>query len=246
MRVIPGMSVIVPSDAYETAQSIVKASEYYGPVYIRLGRAKVQAVMPEDYRFQIGKAYIFRIGKDANIVANGLMVSEALKAAEILRKDGIDTGVANFSSVKPLDEDALFKTAKASKLVITAEEHSIIGGLGSAVSEFLAENHPIAVKRIGISDSFGCSGPSKELLKFYGLTAENIVKIVKEFLKMITFSGVFKYYSSVAVLQDLSFNIEKGELVFITGPSGAGKTTLLKLIFGSEVPDEGTIKVEKL
>ncbi|HOA82947.1 MAG TPA: transketolase family protein [Thermodesulfovibrio thiophilus] len=183
MRVIPGMSVIVPSDAYETAQSIVKASEYYGPVYIRLGRAKVQAVMPEDYRFQIGKAYIFRIGKDANIVANGLMVSEALKAAEVLRKDGIDTGVANFSSVKPLDEDALFKTAKASKLVITAEEHSIIGGLGSAVSEFLAENHPVAIKRIGISDSFGCSGPSKELLKFYGLTAENIVKIVKEFFK---------------------------------------------------------------
>lgn len=181
MRVIPNMTVIVPADAYETAQVIVSVTEYYGPVYIRLGRAKVPSVMPKDYKFQIGKAYIFKLGKDVNIIANGLMVSEALKASEILNKEGIDTGVANFSSVKPIDTETLLKIAKSSKLIVTAEEHSIIGGLGSAVAEFVCENHPVAVKRIGVRDTFGCSGSWKELLKFYGLTAENIVHTVKEF-----------------------------------------------------------------
>jgi transketolase len=118
-----------------------------------------------------------------NIIANGLMVSEALKAAEILNKEGISTGVANFSTVKPLDEEALLKIAKSSRLILTAEEHSIIGGLGSAVSEFIAENYPVTVKRIGIRDSFGCSGPWKELLKFYGLTSENIINTAKKYLK---------------------------------------------------------------
>jgi len=183
MRVIPGMTVIVPADAYETAQVIASATEYYGPVYIRLGRAKVPSVMPEDYKFQIGKAYIFKLGKDVNIIANGLMVAEALKASEILNKEGIDAGVANFSSVKPFDEEALLKIAKSSKLIVTAEEHSIIGGLGSMVAEFVSENHPVTVKRIGVRDTFGCSGSWKELLKFYGLTAENIVQTVKDFFK---------------------------------------------------------------
>ncbi|MCS7164303.1 MAG: transketolase family protein [Thermodesulfovibrio sp.] len=183
MRVIPNMTVIVPADAYETSQVIVSATEYYGPMYVRLGRSKVPPVMPKDYRFQIGKAYVFRIGKDVNIIANGLMVSEALKASEILNKEGIDTGVANFSSVKPLDEETLLKIAKSSKLIITAEEHSIIGGLGSAVCEFVSENYPITVKRIGVRDTFGCSGSWKELLKFYGLTAEDIIHTVKEFFK---------------------------------------------------------------
>ncbi|MGB9710116.1 MAG: transketolase family protein [Thermodesulfovibrio sp.] len=183
MRVIPGMTVIVPADAYETAQAVTLAAEYYGPVYIRLGRAKVSSVMPEDYKFQIGKAYLFKIGRDVNIIANGIMVSEALKASEILNKEGIDTGVANFSSVKPIDEQTLLKIARSSKLIITAEEHSIIGGLGSAVTEFISENHPTVVKRIGIRDTFGCSGSWKELLKLYGLTAENIVQTVKDFFK---------------------------------------------------------------
>ncbi|WP_353683338.1 transketolase family protein [Thermodesulfovibrio sp. 3907-1M] len=183
MRVIPRMSVIVPADAYETAQAIAVAAEYSGPVYIRLGRAKVPSVMPESYKFQIGKSHLFRVGKDVNIIANGIMVSEALKASEILNKEGIDTGVANFSSVKPLDTEALIKIAKSSKLIVTAEEHSIIGGLGSAVAEFVSENYPVAVKRIGIKDTFGCSGSWKELLKFYGLTAENIVQTVKDFFK---------------------------------------------------------------
>jgi len=183
MRVIPDMTVIVPADAYETSQSIYFAANYYGPVYIRLGRAKVPPVMPENYKFQLGKAHIFNLGKDVNIIANGLMVSEALKAAEILNKEGISTGVTNFSTVKPLDEEALLKIAKSSRLILTAEEHSIIGGLGSAVSEFIAENYPVTVKRIGIRDSFGCSGPWKELLKFYGLTSENIINTAKKYLK---------------------------------------------------------------
>lgn len=183
MRVIPGMTVIVPADAYETAQAIVSATEYYGPVYIRLGRAKVSPVMPEDYKFEIGKSHIFKLGKDVNIIANGLMVAEALKASEILNKEGINCGVANFSSVKPIDTEVLLKIAKSSKLIVTAEEHSIIGGLGSAVAEFVCENHPVPIKRIGIKDTFGCSGSWKELLKFYGLTAENIVHTVREFFK---------------------------------------------------------------
>lgn len=183
MRVIPGMTVIVPADAYETAQTIMAATEYYGPVYIRLGRAKVPPVMPEDYKFQIGKAYIFKLGKDVNIISNGLMVAEALKASEILNKEGIDCGVANFSCVKPIDEEALLKIAGSSKLIVTAEEHSIIGGLGSAVAEFVSESYPVTVKRIGVRDTFGCSGSWKELLKFYGLTAENIVQTVKDFFK---------------------------------------------------------------
>jgi transketolase len=183
MRVIPEMTVIVPADAYETSQSIYFAANYYGPVYIRLGRAKVAPVMPENYKFQLGKAHIFNFGKDVNIIANGLMVSEALKAAEILNKEGISTGVANFSTVKPLDEEALLKIAKSSRLILTAEEHSIIGGLGSAVSEFISENYPVTVKRIGIRDSFGCSGSWKELLKFYGLTSENIINTAKKYLK---------------------------------------------------------------
>lgn len=183
MRVIPGMTVIVPADAYETAQSIVAATEHYGPVYIRLGRTKVPAVMPENYKFEIGKAYIFKVGKDVNIIANGIMVAEALKASEILNKEGIDTGVANFSSVKPFDEDTLLQIAKSSKLIVTAEEHSIIGGIGSMVAEFISENYPVALRRIGVKDVFGCSGSWKELLKFYGLTSDNIVQTVKEFFK---------------------------------------------------------------
>ncbi len=183
MRVIPTMTVIVPADAYETAQCIVSASEYYGPVYIRLGRAKVPSILPEEYNFKIGKAYIFKMGKEVNIIANGIMLAEALKASEILNKDGISTGVINFSTVKPLDEESLLEIAKSSKLIITAEEHSVIGGLGSAVSEFLSENYPVKIKRIGVKDTFGCSGSWKELLKHYGLTAENIVKVVRENLK---------------------------------------------------------------
>ncbi|BCB95091.1 transketolase [Dissulfurispira thermophila] len=182
MRVLPNMVVIVPSDGFETRQVIDAIAEYEGPVYVRLGRAKVPAVMPPDYKFEIGKAYKFRIGSDVNIIASGIMVSAALQAKEILIKEGIDVGVINMSTIKPLDTQALLEAAKNSNLIITAEEHSIIGGLGGAVSEFLSENHPITVKRIGIKDTFGGSGKPDELLKLYGLTAEDIVKTVTEFM----------------------------------------------------------------
>ncbi|MBA4348711.1 MAG: transketolase [Thermodesulfovibrio sp.] len=180
MRVVPNMTIIVPSDGFETKQVIEAVVDYEGPVYVRLGRAKVPAVMPADYRFRIGKAYVFNIGNDVNIIAAGIMVSAALEARDILSKEGIDTGVINMSTIKPLDTDTLLAVAEKSKLIVTAEEHSIIGGLGSAVSEFVSENHPVHVKRIGIKDIFGCSGSPKELLKLYGLTAEDIVKTVHE------------------------------------------------------------------
>jgi len=183
MRVLPGMTVIVPADGFETKQAIDAAAEFEGPVYIRLGRSKVPAVMPKDYKFQIGKAYTYSLGKDATIVAAGIMVSAALEAKELLAKDGIEAGVINMSTIKPLDGGALLAAADKSKLILTAEEHSIIGGLGSAVAEFLSENHPTKVVKIGMRDTFGCSGPPKELLQLYGLTAANMAETIKESLR---------------------------------------------------------------
>ncbi len=183
MRVLPGMTVIVPADGFETKQAIDAAAEFEGPVYIRLGRSKVPAVMPKDYKFQIGKAYTYSLGKDATIVAAGIMVSAALEAKEILSKEGIDAGVINMSTIKPLDGGALLAAADNTKLILTAEEHSIIGGLGSAVAEFLSENHPVKVVKIGMRDTFGCSGPPKELLQLYGLTAANMAETIKESLR---------------------------------------------------------------
>ncbi|MDI6801586.1 MAG: transketolase family protein [Thermodesulfovibrionales bacterium] len=178
MRAIPHMTVITPCDGFETKQVIDAIAEYDGPVYVRLGRAKVPSVMPAGYRFQIGKAYKFHIGRDANIIANGIMVSEALKAKEMLLQKGMDVGVINMPTIKPLDTEALLEAASNSKLIVTAEEHSIVGGLGSAVAEFLSENHPVSIKRIGTKDTFGGSGKPEELLKIHGLTAEEIVKTV--------------------------------------------------------------------
>ena len=183
MRVLPNMTVIVPADGRETRQAIHTVAGHYGPVYVRLGRSKVPSVMPDGYTFKIGKAHAFHIGKDANIIAMGIMVDSALKAAAILKENGIDAGVINMSTIKPLDTEMLLKLSQTCRLVITAEEHSIIGGLGSAVSEFLSENHPVKVLRTGIRDNFGCSGKPEELLKLYGLTADHIVKTVQEALQ---------------------------------------------------------------
>jgi transketolase len=184
MRVLPNMTVIVPADGLETVQVInAIADEYYGPVYVRLGRSKVPSVMPEKYRFRIGKAYTFYMGKDVTIIAAGIMVSMALEAAQMLRKFGIDAGVINMSTIKPLDTKTLLKAAKTSRILVTAEEHSVIGGLGSAVSEFLSEHHPIQVVKIGMKDEFGCSGASEELLRFYGLTSDAIAKTIRKALK---------------------------------------------------------------
>lgn len=180
MRVLPEMVVIAPSDGYETQQVIDAIAEYDGPVYVRLGRAKVPAVMPRDYKFKIGKAYKFNIGRDVNIIATGIMVYAAQQARDILSKKGIDAGVINMATIKPLDTELLLEAAENSKLIVTAEEHSIIGGLGSAVSEFLSENYPMLVKRVGTMDTFGCSGKPDELLKLFHLTADDIVNIVTE------------------------------------------------------------------
>ena len=180
MRALPNMTVIVPADAAETASVINAVADYKGPVYVRLGRAKVPYVMPDDYKFELGKAFVFNTGKDVNIIAAGIMVGIALEAAEILSKDGIDTGVINMSTIKPLDEETLLSVARSSKLIVTAEEHSIIGGLGGAVCEFLSENCPVPVKRIGTHDAFGCSGTANELLKLHRMTAGDIVETVKK------------------------------------------------------------------
>ncbi len=183
MRVLPHMVVVVPADAHETKQVIHALSEYHGPVYVRLGRANVPIVMPDTYIYKLGRAYPFHIGRDVNIIAMGIMVSVALEAAGILKRYGIDAGVINMSTVKPLDTKTLLKAAKACRLIVTAEEHSIIGGLGSAVTEYLSEKHPMSIKRIGIMDNFGCSGTPDGLLKLHGLTSQNIVKTIRKALR---------------------------------------------------------------
>lgn len=178
MRVLPNMTVIVPADGFETKQVINAVAEYKGPVYVRLGRSKVAPVMPADYIFKIGKAHVYNTGSDATLIATGIMVSAALEARDILKAKGIDAGVINMSTIKPLDTEALLEAAKKTRLIVTAEEHSIIGGLGGAVSEFLSENHPVKIKRIGVRDSFGCSGKPSELLRFFGLTSDDIARTV--------------------------------------------------------------------
>ncbi len=176
MRVLPGMTVIVPSDGYETRQVIQAAAAFDGPVYVRLGRAKVPACLPQDYRFEIGKGYSFGIGKDVNIIAIGIMLPMALKAKELLVRAGIDAGVINMVSVKPIDTALLLEAAKASRFIVTCEEHSVIGGLGGAVAEYLSEKHPVLIRKIGVQDTFGCSGPADELLQIFGLTPEAIAE----------------------------------------------------------------------
>lgn len=178
MRVLPNMTVIVPADGFETKQVIEAVAEYTGPVYVRLGRAKVPPVMPADFTYKIGRAHVFGYGKDAVLIANGIMVSAALEARDILRAKGIDAGVINMSTVKPLDTEVLLEAASKTRLIVTAEEHSIIGGLGGAVSEFLSENYPIKIKKIGVRDSFGLSGKPSELLSYFGLTGNDIVTTV--------------------------------------------------------------------
>jgi len=180
MRALPNMTVLVPADAEETAQIIQAAAEYKGPVYIRMGRLAVPVLFDENYKFEIGKANQIREGKDAAVIASGLMVAEALKAAEELSKQGIEIAVINCASIKPLDTETIIGIAKQTRAVVTAEEHSIIGGLGSAVAEVLSENYPVPLVRVGIKDTFGESGRPEELLVKYGLTAQEISKAVHE------------------------------------------------------------------
>jgi transketolase len=179
MRSLPNMTVLVPADAEETFQIVRAAAEYHGPVYIRMGRLAVPVLFDHTYEFKIGKANILRQGQDAVIFAVGLMVAEALKAAEELGSQGIKTVVVNCASVKPLDQETVLMLAKQTGAVVTAEEHTIINGLGSAVAEVLSENYPVPLVRVGIKDTFGESGKPEELLVKYGLTAQAIIQAVK-------------------------------------------------------------------
>ncbi|MGG7059284.1 transketolase family protein [Clostridium tertium] len=179
MRGIPNMVVINPADAVEAKKAVHAAVEYYGPMYIRFGRAATPVIHNEDYEFKIGKGEVLREGKDVLIVATGIMVSKSLEAAEILSKENIEATVVNISTIKPLDVDLIVSLANKIGKVVTAEEHSIIGGLGSAVAEVLSEQCPTKLKRIGISDMFGQSGTPEALLEYYGLTVNKIVEEVK-------------------------------------------------------------------
>ena len=183
MRTIPGMVVICPSDDVEAKAAVKAAVEYEGPVYLRFGRLAVPVINDKpDYKFEIGKGVTLKEGKDLTIVATGLPVAECLAAAEMLAKDGIDAEVINIHTIKPLDEELIVASAKKTGKVVTVEEHSVIGGLGGAVCECLAEAAPVPVKRIGINDVFGESGPAAQLLEKYGLDAEGIYKQIKEFV----------------------------------------------------------------
>lgn len=186
MRTIPGMTVINPCDDIETKSAVRAALEYDGPVYIRLGRLAAPAVNDSaSYKFTLGEGVTLRNGSDLTIISTGLMVSEALKAADILESDeNISARVINIHTIKPIDKDLIIKCASETGLLVTVEEHSIIGGLGSAVCEVVSENCPVPVIRIGVNDEYGYSGPGAELLKRFGLCSENIVSKAKEAVKL--------------------------------------------------------------
>lgn len=184
MRTIPGMTILNPADHYEMTAAVKAAAEYNGPVYLRLGRLPVESFNNnEDYKFEMGKGITLRDGDDVTIVATGLMVSESLGAVELLKEQGINARLINIHTIKPLDNELILKAARETGKIVTVEEHNVIGGLGEAVSSLLSENHPTPVKRIGVNDVFGHSGPAKELLKEFGLTSDGIAKSVKEFVE---------------------------------------------------------------
>lgn len=183
MRSIPGMTVVVPCDGPEAAKAVKALAEYDKPAYLRLGRLAVETVTAEDTPFEIGKGIVLRDGKDAVVFACGLMVQEALKAAEILAEKGVDAAVVDMHTIKPLDEQLVIDMTKKCGAVVTAEEATVMGGLGSAVAEVLAENAPVPMGRIGVLDSFGESGKPAELLAKYHLTAADIAEKVCDVLK---------------------------------------------------------------
>ncbi|MBR6769342.1 MAG: transketolase family protein [Clostridia bacterium] len=184
MRVIPGMTVISPCDAIEATQATKAALlEAKGPVYLRLSRPTSPAVNREDYKFELGKGVVLADGKDVTIVATGLMVAKAMQAREILLAKGIDAAVINIHTIKPIDSELLTTYAKKTGNIVTVEEHSTIGGLGSAVAEVLCENAPCKLTRVGVDDKFGVSGPSNDVLAYFGLTAEGIAEKVEKAVK---------------------------------------------------------------
>ncbi|MDR1391701.1 MAG: transketolase family protein [Clostridiales bacterium] len=184
MRTIPNMTIVSPSDYYE-AKFLIKSSAYIdGPFYIRLGRLAVDNIFNDSYNFNLGKGILLEDGKDVTIIATGLTVFFALEARKILRQDGISAKVINIHTIKPIDKEIIIKSSEETGAVVTVEEHNIIGGLGSAVSEILCEENPILMKRIGIQDLFGISGKPTELFKIYEINADSIVKYTKILLKI--------------------------------------------------------------
>ncbi len=184
MSVIPGMVVLNPCDHYEMVEAVKAMAEYNGPCYVRLGRLPVESVNHnDDYKFELGKGIELKDGNDVTIIATGLLVQEALQAAKSLEEKGISARVINIHTIKPLDEEIVIKAAKETGKIVVCEEHSVIGGLGSAVASVLAEKCPTPLKKIGINDEFGHSGPALDLLKEFGLTSDGIEKTVLEFVK---------------------------------------------------------------
>lgn len=184
MRILPNMTVIVPCDAIEAKKATISAANHEGPVYMRLGRSGAPVITKEEDPFKIGKAVLLKDGKDVTIFACGHMVYESLVACEILGSDGIDARLVNMHTPKPMDKDCIIKAAKETGAVVTAEEHTIAGGLGSAVSEVLVEECPVPVKFVGIRNEFGLSGEPEELFEHFGLKAKNIVQAAKDAIAM--------------------------------------------------------------
>lgn len=185
MRAIPNMVVMSPADDLETRYAVKAAIEHDGPVYLRLGRLSVPVIYDESsYKFELGKGVTVSDGSDVTIIATGLMVHEAVKAKELLAAEGISARLIDMHTIKPIDKDIIVKAAKETGAIVTAEEHNIVGGLGSAVAEVLVGNYPAPLKMVGVQDKFGKSGKPEELLKMYGLTAQNIAEKAKEAMKM--------------------------------------------------------------
>lgn len=184
MRTIPGMVVMSPADDTEARQAVEAAINHDGPVYIRFGRMAVPVLFGSDYKFEIGKGAKLRDGADVTIIANGVMVNEAIGAAEALAAEGISAAVVNMATIKPIDRDIVIESAKATGAIVTAEEHSIIGGLGAAVCETVCESVPVPVVRVGVKDTFGRSGPAAQLMGLFGLDAAAIAAAAKEAVGM--------------------------------------------------------------
>lgn len=185
MRSIPNMTVISPADGVEARLATIAAYQSVGPFYLRFTRSATPVIFDENtYKFEIGKGVTLSEGNDVTIIATGIMVAEAIKAAELLKSEGISAGVINIHTIKPIDKDIIIKAAVKTGAIVTCEDHTVIGGLGSAVSEVLVQNCPVPLKMVGVEDKFGRSGKVEELLEIYGLTPKNIVNKVKEVLEL--------------------------------------------------------------
>ena len=184
MRTIPGMTIINPADDIEARLAVFAAAEHDGPVYMRFGRLAVPRVFDDSYKFEIGKGVYLNKGTDVTIIATGLLVERAIQAAELLKNEGISASLINMATIKPIDRDIILDAAKTTGCIVTAEEHNIIGGLGSAVAEVVAEEYPVPVLRVGVEDTFGKSGPALELLEIFGLNAQNIVAKAKRAIEI--------------------------------------------------------------